>query len=78
MDDYNTPSVRNNKTTLCCESEYNHVAVRWFDGYLEEFEATEVRFGGQFLWMRLSNGKECIIPLSQVRWFGQSKESHQR
>lgn len=34
----------------------NIVTVRWFDGYMEEFEATEVRFGSDLLWMRLSNG----------------------
>ena len=28
----------------------NMVTVRWFDGYLEEFEATEVRFGSDLLW----------------------------
>jgi hypothetical protein len=56
----------------------NVVTVRWFDGYLEEFEAGEVRFGGYILWMRLINGKERIIPLSQVRWFSQSIESHQK
>lgn len=56
----------------------NTVTVRWFDGYMEEFQAQEVRFGGYILWMRLANGKERIIPLSQVRWFGQSIESHQK
>jgi len=55
----------------------NIVSVRWFDGYLEEFETTETRFGSDFLWMRLSNGKNRHIPLRQVRWFGMSKESHQ-
>jgi len=56
----------------------NTVSVRWFDGYLEEFECSEVRFGAYILWMRQINGKERIIPLIQVRWFGQSIESHQR
>lgn len=56
----------------------NTVTVRWFDGYLEEFEASEVRFGGYILWLRLCSGAERIIPLSQVRWFSQSIESHQR
>ena len=56
----------------------NIVTVRWFDGYLEEFVCSEVRFGGYILWMRLENKKERIIPLMQVRWFGQSIESHQR
>lgn len=60
------------------ENKYNLVSVRWFDGYLEEFEASEVRFGGYILWMRLSNGCERIIPLTQVRWFSQTKESHQK
>ena len=55
----------------------NHVTVRWFDGYMEGFEAVEVRFGSDLLWMRLSNGKNRHIPLRHVRWFGMSKESHQ-
>lgn len=56
----------------------NVVTVRWFDGYLEDFEATEVRFGSNLLWMRLSNGRNRHIPLRQVRWFGMTEESHQK
>ena len=55
----------------------NIVTVRWHDGYLEEFRATEVRFGCDLLWMRLEDGKNRHIPLRSVRWFGLSKESHQ-
>ena len=58
-------------------SNINLVSVRWFDGYLEEFEATEVRFGSDLLWLRLKNGKNRHIPLRTVRWFGLSEESHQ-
>lgn len=58
-------------------NEVNIVTVRWFDGYLEEFEATEVRFGSDLLWLRLKDGKNRHIPLRSVRWFGMSKESHQ-
>ena len=56
----------------------NKVTVRWFDGYMEEFEATEVRFGSDLLFLRLSNGRNRHIPLRQVRWFGMSEESHQK
>lgn len=55
----------------------NKVTVRWFDGYMETFEATEVRFGSDLLWMRLTNGANRHIPLRAVRWFGMSIESHQ-
>lgn len=55
----------------------NTVTVRWFDGYMEEFEASEVRFGSDLLFIRLTDGKNRHIPLRQVRWFGMSKESHQ-
>lgn len=55
----------------------NTVTVRWHDGYLEEFKATEVRFGCDLLWMRLEDGKNRHIPLRSVRWFGMSQESHQ-
>jgi hypothetical protein len=55
----------------------NEVTVRWWDGYLETFEATEVRFGWDLLWMRLANGKNRHIPLRMVRWFGMSEESHE-
>lgn len=54
----------------------NIVNVRWFDGYLETFEAEEVRFGSDLLWLRLSNGANRHIPLRQVRWFSMSEESH--
>lgn len=56
--------------------EMNMITVRWFDGYLEEFAASEVRFGCDLLWMRLVNGQNRHIPLRLVRWFGMSKESH--
>lgn len=55
----------------------NTVTVRWFDGYMEVFETTEVRFGSDLLWMRLKDGNNRHIPLRQVRWFGMSEESHQ-
>ena len=55
----------------------NKVTVRWWDGYLETFEATEVRFGCDLLWMRLANGKNRHITLRMVRWFGMSEESHE-
>lgn len=55
----------------------NIVTVRCFDGYLEEFRATEVRFGSDLLFMRLEDGKNRQIPLRGVRWFGMSEESHQ-
>lgn len=55
----------------------NVVTVRWHDGYMEEFEATEVRFGCDLLWLRLANGSNRHIPLRSVRWFGMTKESHQ-
>ena len=59
------------------KEQINTVTVRWFDGYKEEFEATEVRFGNAYLWLRLSNGQNRHIPLAQVRWFGMTIESHQ-
>jgi len=52
------------------------VSVRWHDGYLEEFTATEVRFGCDLLWMRLVNGDNRHIPLRSVRWFSTTPESH--
>lgn len=59
------------------EKNTNTVTVRWFDGYMEVFEATEVRFGSDLIWMRLADGNNRHIPTRQVRWFGLSKESHQ-
>lgn len=53
------------------------VNVRWNDGYLEAFEAAEVRFGSDLLWLRLSKGGNRHIPLRQVRWFSQNPESHE-
>ena len=53
------------------------VNVRWWDGYLETFECSEVRFGSDLLWMRLSDGKNRHIPLRQVRWFSINPESHE-
>lgn len=56
---------------------YNTVTVRWWDGYMETFECTEVRFGCDFLWMRLADGKNRHIPLRHVRWFSLKQESHE-
>ena len=53
------------------------VNVRWYDGYLERFEASAVRFGSDLLWMRLTDGKNRHIPLRSVRWFSQTPESHE-
>ena len=60
------------------KSQNNTVTVRWWDGYMEVFEATEVRFGSDLLWMRLKDGTNRHIPLRMVRWFGTSIESHQK
>lgn len=46
------------------------IKVRWFDGYIEEFNVKEWRNGNAYLWMHLVNGEERWIPLIQVRWFG--------
>lgn len=54
------------------------VSVRWWDGYLEKFEATEARFGSDLLWMRLAEGGNRHIPLRSVRWFSLTPESHER
>jgi hypothetical protein len=56
----------------------NTVSVCWLDGYFEEFECFEVRFGDYIPWMYLADGKERIVPLTQVRWFGRPVESYQR
>lgn len=58
------------------ESSVIVVNVRWWDGYLEVFDTTEVRFGAYLLWLRLANGDNRHIPLAQVRWFSLSQESH--
>lgn len=55
----------------------NKVTVRWWDGYLEEFECSEVRFGLDLLFLRLESGSNRHIPLRQVRWFSLEKESHE-
>ena len=71
-------TIFNGDGEITCQiPETNKVTVRWLDGYLEEFEATEVRFGSGLLWMRLSNKTNRHIPLVQVRWFSLENESHQ-
>lgn len=59
------------------EKKVNIVTIRWWDGYKEDFRATEIRFGSDLLWMRLEDGNNRHIPLRMVRWFGTSIESHQ-
>lgn len=59
------------------EKKITAVTVRWHDGYKEDFEATEVRCGSDYLWMRLTNGKDRWLPVILIRWFSLSPESHQ-
>ena len=56
----------------------NKVNVRWYDGYLETFECSEVRFGSDLLWLKLLSGSNRHIPLRQVRWFSSNPESHEK
>lgn len=72
------PEEKNKETNNMKENnKVNIVTVRWWDGYKEDFRATEVRFGSDLLWMRLEDGNNRHIPLRMVRWFGTSIESHQ-
>jgi len=52
------------------------INVRWFDGYLETFDAVDYRFGISLLWIKLKDGNRHI-PLWQVRWYSFSEESHE-
>jgi hypothetical protein len=54
------------------------VTVRWFDGYLEEFDCEEVRFGSDLLWLRLTTKQNRHIPTRQVRWYSITPESHEK
>ena len=58
-------------------SEIINVTVRWNDGYLEEFECSQVRFGCDLLWIRLTGKRNRHIPLRTVRWFSVYPESHE-
>ena len=59
------------------EKKITTVTVRWHDGYLEKFNATEVRCGSDYLWMRLESGADRWIPVVSIRWHSLSPESHQ-
>lgn len=61
----------------CIKMDNIVVNVRWHDGYLETFDCTEVRFGSDLLWMRLSTEQNRHIPLRSVRWFSTTPESHE-
>lgn len=53
------------------------VNTRWHDGYLEAFEAEEVRFGSDLLWLRINKNENRHVPLRSVRWFSIYPESHE-
>ncbi len=61
----------------CKMDDIINVSVRWNDGYLEQFICTEVRFGSDLLWMKLTTKQNRHIPLRQVRWFSVYPESHE-
>ena len=44
------------------------VRVTWWDSYKEEFECSEVRYGSDLLWMRLTSGQNRHIPARHIRW----------
>jgi len=50
-------------------TKYKDIQVRWLDEYSERFSAEEGRAGAYLLWMRLENGENRHISLSQVRWY---------
>jgi len=54
------------------------VNVRWWDGYFEEFEVEDVRFGCDLLWLKLKNGQNRHIPTRHVRWYSIYPESHEK
>ena len=54
------------------------VTVRYRDGYREEYEADEVRFGADLLWIRLADGKNRHIPTREVRWWSIYPEDHEK
>jgi len=45
------------------------VDVKWVDCYLEKFKCIEVNVGSDLLWLKLKDGTNRQVPLSQVRWF---------
>lgn len=57
---------------MSIEEESCIVTVRWWDGYIETFEAKEARAGAFLLYIKLDND-ERRIPLQQVRWYKLSK-----
>jgi hypothetical protein len=62
---------------MTSDQAINIVHVRWHDGYFEAFRATEVRFSGELLWLRLASGENRQIPLiGNVRWWSMTVESH--
>jgi hypothetical protein len=67
---------RRQEMKAATEAKTTLVNVRWADGYLEAFECSQVRQGGQILWMRLTDGQNRTIPLVGVRWFSTDPESH--
>ena len=52
------------------------ITIRWFDGYIETFEAKNYRFGKDLLWLVLEKSNRHI-PLRDVRWFSVNPESHE-
>lgn len=53
------------------------VTVNWWDGYIEEFSCSGVKFCPHILWMKLSNGENRYIPMTMgIRWFSLYPESH--
>lgn len=51
------------------------VTVRWLDGFVENFECSEMRFSPGFIWLVLSIGVSRWIPTQNVRAFSVDPDS---
>jgi hypothetical protein len=54
------------------------ISVRWWGGYLEEFECIDVRFGSDLLWLKLSEDQSRHISIRKVMWYSLNRESHEK
>jgi hypothetical protein len=50
------------------EFRADKITIRWHDGFKRSYAITDSQFGSDYLWIKLTEGKEKWIPTRSIRW----------
>lgn len=71
--------MKKKKDIIYDETDVDYtISVRWLDGLFESFAARQIRISETLIWLRLKDGANRSIPLSNVRWYAVYPECHEK